>query len=175
VTDPLAGVDLDGFWHDVPLSAEKWTEPAPSDELVASIEAELGFRLPASYVALARRRNGGLVERCRFDTAVPTGWAEDHLLITGIYAIGRTSTYSLCGALGSVHMRDHWGYPDIGPGFADTPTAGHEQLMLDYRACGPDGEPRVAYVDQEDDYRITVVAPDLRTFLAGLRDDPPDP
>jgi hypothetical protein len=65
-------------------------------------------------------------------------------------------------------MRDEWGYPDWGIGIADTPTAGHEQIMLDYRECGPTGEPRVVYVDQEADYAVVAVAPDFASFLRGL-------
>src|SRR5262249_42865810 len=58
--------------------------------------------------------------------------------------------------------------PPIGVCFADTPTAGHEMIVLDYRECGKRGEPRVVYVDQEDDYSITFVAPDFATFVRGL-------
>jgi hypothetical protein len=136
---------------------------------VASIEDELGgYRLPAAYVALARVHNGGLVERCCHPMAEGTGWAEDHIMITGLYSIGRTADYSLCGPLGSTFMTSEWGYPPIGVGIADTPSAGHEQIMLDYRACGRRGEPRVVHVDQEADYRITFVAPDFASFLRGL-------
>jgi SMI1-KNR4 cell-wall len=97
-----------------------------------------------------------------------TGWAEDHVAIEGLFAIGRTSTYSLAGRLGAKFMIEEWGYPPIGVGIADTPAGGHELIMLDYRACGKRGEPRVVYVDQEDDYSITVVAPDFETFIRGL-------
>jgi hypothetical protein len=40
------GVDFEGFWDDGEYSHENYREPAPSDELVAEIEAELGYRLP---------------------------------------------------------------------------------------------------------------------------------
>jgi hypothetical protein len=40
--------------------------------------------------------------------------------------------------------------------------------MLDYRACGPQGEPAVVHVDQEDDYRITPLAPSFEAFVRGL-------
>jgi hypothetical protein len=166
----LDGVDLDGLWLDNPQADAGYAEPAPSDQLIASVEAELGFRLPDAYIALSRIRNGGVLARGTHPMAAPTGWADDHIAVTGIYAIGRTARYALCGELGSAFMRDEWGYPDWGVGFADTPTAGHEQLMLDYRACGPDGEPAVVYVDQEDDYSVHPVAPDFATFLQGLDD-----
>lgn len=147
---------------------DSYVEPAPSDQLIAEIEEELGFRLPAAYIELARTRNGGYLERNAFPMDEPTGWAEDHIAVTGLYAIGRTSRYSLAGELGSLFMRDEWGYPDWGIGIADTPTAGHEMIMLDYRESGPEGEPKVVYVDQEDDYSVTEVAPDFATFIRGL-------
>ncbi|SDD95975.1 SMI1/KNR4 family protein [Rhodococcus tukisamuensis] len=168
-TGHFDGVDFEGFWDDGEYSRENYVESAPTDELIASIEEELGgYRLPDSYVELARMHNGGMVERPCFPMDTSTSWAEDHIQISGLYAIGRTATWSLCGELGSTFLRDEWGYPDIGIGVADTPSAGHEQIMLDYRACGPHGEPRVVHVDQEFDYRITVVAPDFATFVRGL-------
>jgi hypothetical protein len=68
-------------------------------------------------------------------------------------------------------MIEEVGYPPIGVGIADTPAGGHELIMLDYRTCGKRGEPQVVYVDQEDDYSITVVAPDFETFVRGLTDE----
>lgn len=113
-------------------------------------------------------RNGGMVQRPCHPMDESTHWADDHIQITGIYAIGRMATHSLCGERGSMFMRQEWGYPDIGIGIADTPSGGHEQIMLDYRDCGPRGEPRVVHVDQEADYAITPVAPDFATFIRGL-------
>jgi hypothetical protein len=165
----LAGIDLEGLWSGA--GHDEYVEPAPSDQLVASIEAEIGYRLPDAYIALARTRNGGLLARGAHPTAEPTGWAADHVAVTGIYAIGRTSRYSLCGELGATFMREEWGYPGWGIGIADTPTAGHEQIMLDYRGCGPVGEPQVVYVDQEADYQVTIIAPDFASFVHGLVDE----
>ncbi|WP_433613032.1 SMI1/KNR4 family protein [Prescottella agglutinans] len=168
-TGHFDGVDFGGFWDDGDYSRQNYVEAAPSDELIASIEAELGgYRLPDSYVELARMHNGGMVDRCCHPMDEPTIWAEDHIRISGLYAIGRTATWSLCGKLGSTFKREEWGYPDIGVGIADTLSGGHEQIMLDYRDCGPRGEPCVVHVDQEADYRITLVAPDFATFVRGL-------
>ena len=52
--------------------------------------------------------------------------------------------------------------------WCDCPSAGHDMLCLDYRACGPSGEPRVAHVDQERGYAVTFVAPSFESFIRGL-------
>jgi hypothetical protein len=163
------GFDFEAFWDDCEYSLKRYVEPAPSDELIVSIEEELGgFRLPAAYVELARMHNGGMLKRNCYPMDEPTGWAEDHIAITGLSAIGRTTKYSLCGEGGSKFWEATWEYPPIGVYIADTPTAGHEMIALDYRECGKQGEPRVVYIDQNDDYSITFVAPDFAAFVRGL-------
>ncbi|MFJ1299215.1 SMI1/KNR4 family protein [Pseudomonadota bacterium AL_CKDN230030165-1A_HGKHYDSX7] len=166
--EAFADFDFDGFWEDHEYSRQNYIEPSPNAAQVAAIEAELGYRLPLAYLELARRQNGGVVARNCHPMDEPTSWAEDHIAITGLYAIGRDAHYSLCGELGSPFMMREWGYPDIGVVIATCPSAGHDVVMLDYRECGPQGEPRVVHVDQEDDYRITVVAPDFAAFIHGL-------
>ena len=94
--------------------------------------------------------------------------ADDHIAITGIYGIGREKSNSLCGDMGSRSMIDEWGYPDIGVCICDTPSAGHDMVMLDYRECGKNGEPEVVHVDQELDYKITFLAKDFKAFILGL-------
>ena len=44
-------------------------------------------------------------------------------------------------------------------------------IFLDYRECGPDGEPKVVHVDQECNYKITELAPDFETFIEMLKND----
>lgn len=65
-------------------------------------------------------------------------------------------------------MQEEWGYPTFGICICNCPSAGHDMIMLDYRECGPHGEPSVVHVDQEDDYRVTPLAPDFETFVRGL-------
>lgn len=166
-TGHFADPDLAGLWEEGTWS-DKYNEPTPTDETIARVEAELGFRLPDSYIELMRMRNGGGLTRNSYPMDETTGWAENHVEVMGIYGIGNTAIYSLCGESGSTFMRDDWGYPSWGVGIADTPSAGHEQLMLDYRDCGPHGEPRVVYVEQENDYAVTPVAADFATFIRGL-------
>jgi hypothetical protein len=163
--------DAQHFWDDSSYALEEYTEPAPSDELIARVEADLGYRLPPFYVALMRVRNGGVPVNTRFPTTEATGWANDHVAITAICGIGYEQRISLCGDQGSQFMLDEWGYPAIGVVVCDCPSAGHDLVMLDYHACGPQGEPAVVYVDQESDYRITSLAPNFEAFVRGLLPD----
>jgi hypothetical protein len=163
-----ADFDTQHFWADNAYAAEKHTETWPSDELIRRVEADLGYRLPASYVALMRVRNGGVPVNTCFPTTEATGWADDHIAITAICGIGYEKSISLCGDQGSQFMQDEWGYPAIGVVVADCPSAGHDLVMLDYRACGPEGEPAVVHIDQENDYHLTQLAPNFEAFVRGL-------
>lgn len=44
-------------------------------------------------------------------------------------------------------------------------------VCLDYRTCGPTGEPQVVHVDQEWEYKIVFVAENFEAFIRGLEDD----
>lgn len=163
-------IDLQAFWDDDAYARDKITDVAPDDALVAQLEAELGYRLPASYLAFMRRHNGGTPRLSCFPTTEATSWAEDHVAITSFLSIGRARTYSLGGELGSRFMIEEWGYPDLGVYICDCPSAGHDMVALDYRVCGPLGEPQVVHIDQESDYRITLLAADFESFVRGLVD-----
>lgn len=165
---PFEGFDFTNFWEDSEYAWKEYVSDTPSDELIASVEQELGYKLPASYIWLMKRHNGGVPANTCFPTDVPTSWAEDHVAITGIFGIGREKTYSLCGSLGGQFMIDEWAYPAIGVAICDCPSAGHDMIFLDYRACGPQGEPKVVHVDQECDYEITPLADHFEDFIRGL-------
>lgn len=159
------------FWDDDHYSLENYVEVTPSDELIKSIEKELGYKLPNSYIAMMKMHNGGMPLKTCFPTKTPTSWSESHVAITGIMGIGRKKDYSLCGSMGSQFMIDEWGYPNIGVVICDCPSAGHDVIMLDYRKCGNYGEPEVVHVDQECDYKITPLAKDFESFIFGLQNE----
>jgi hypothetical protein len=167
---PLFDFDLSSFWKPSDYATRQYVDAPCTPESVAAVEAELGFRLPLAYVALAGFQNGGMPRNTAHRTASGTSWSADHVAITGIFSIGCSKPYSLCGELGSRFHMEEWGYPKIGVYFADCPSAGHDMLCLDYRACGPQGEPTVVHVDQELDYTITFVAADFESFIRGLED-----
>lgn len=161
-------IDLTDFWDDNLFALGSYVSDTPSDDLILEIEKELGYKLPESYIYLMKQHNGGTpIDTC-FPTDTPTGWAEDHIAITGIFGIGREKSYSLCGELGSQFWIDEWGYPAIGVAICDTPSAGHDMIFLDYSKCGPNGEPTVVHIDQENDYKITFLAENFEEFIKGL-------
>ena len=159
--------DLGSLWL-LQEGDTEYHEEALSDAVLRAIEAELGYQLPAAYVALARRHNGGALRRNAHPSPTPTTWAADHVGLTGLFAVGRTARSSLCGEAGQQLWLGEWGYPAIGVYFADTPSAGHDMIALDYAACGRAGEPRVVHVDQEVGYVLTPLAETFDAFLAGL-------
>lgn len=168
---PFTDKFLSEFWEDSDYARKSYVSEPPTDEMIASVEEELGYKLPASYIALMKQQNGGIPRNTNFPTEEATSWAEDHIAITSIMGIGREKSYSLCGDTGSRFMIEDWGYPDIGIVICDCPSAGHDVVMLDYRACGPEGEPEVIHVDQEGDYEITFLADNFETFIKGLVND----
>jgi hypothetical protein len=171
MSDPFSDFDLSDFWKDSDYATQAYVGPLFSEQDIAAVEGELGYKLPNSYVALMRNQNGGIPKRTNYRTSEPTSWADDHVAINGIYSIGRDKTHSLCGDCNSAYWIKEWGYPPIGVYFADCPSAGHDMLCLDYRECGPQGEPSVVHVDQEDNYKITYLAKDFETFILGLEGD----
>jgi hypothetical protein len=167
----FANFDVENFWVQSEYALRQYVAARLTDETVAAVERELGYKLPASYVELMRFQNGGIPRRTNHRTKERTSWAGDHIAITGIYSIGDDKPCSLCGELGSRFWGAEWGYPDIGVYFADCPSAGHDMVCLDFRACGPTGEPTVVHVDQEWDYRVVLVAETFEAFIRGLEDD----
>ena len=167
----FADFDVEQFWEPSEYAIKEYVGAPLTDEAVAAVERELGYKLPASYVELMRFQNGGIPRRKNHRTNEPTSWSEDHVAISGIYSIGSEKPCSLCGEVGSRFWAEEWGYPDIGIYFADCPSAGHDMLCLDYRTCGPTGEPQVVHIDQESDYKIVLVAESFEAFIRGLEDD----
>jgi SMI1 / KNR4 family (SUKH-1) len=73
---------------------------------------------------------------------------------------------------GSAYLIAEWDYPDVGVVISSD---GHTAFMLDYSKYGPDGEPRVIWVDTETGRGkpdLVVLAPDFGTFLTRLREPP---
>ena len=167
----FGSVDFDKFWDDSEYSSKEFCEPLPTATTIAEVEQELNVKLPKSYILFMSVKNGGVPVNDACPCSEPTTWASDHVAISSFLAIGKETSYSLLGQLGSKFMIEEWGYPDIGVAICDCPSAGHDMIFLDYRQCGrhmEHGEPQVVHVDQEDDYKITFLANNFEEFISKL-------
>lgn len=158
----------ENFWEQSAYATKAYLSKAPSMALIKSIEAELGYQLPSSYIELMGQQNGGIPINTVFSTSKPSSWAENHVALTGILGIGREKDYSLCGGLGSHFMMKEWGYPNLGIYFGDCPSAGHDLIAMDFRKNGKQGEPQIVHVSQSQDFEITFLADNFQTFIEGL-------
>lgn len=162
--------DFTNFWDDTDYAKEAYIEVTPpTDTLVSEVEETLGYKLPASYIWLMQQHNGGIPVKTRFPINQKYARIGHEIVISGIMGIGKAKECSLLGEFGSQFYITDWGYPDIGIVICDCNTGGHDVVFLDYRACGPEGEPKVVYVSQTFDYCIIPIADSFEEFICGLR------
>jgi hypothetical protein len=153
---------------DIFTESDYYTGPPLDREMVRRAEEDLGVRLPTTYVDLLLQRNGGTPRRQCFPTSFRTSWSADHFQISGIRGIGGSWGIDSSSDAGSSYLISEWDYPDIGVVICDTPSAGHDTVMLDYSQCGSDGNAAVAYIDEDRIPRR--VAESFDDFLNGLVD-----
>ena len=152
-----------GFWNDVDYAFESYIGKPVTDKDIKDAEAELGYTLPAAYIELLNNHNGGVLNKNCFINN-----NGDCVYVTGIYGIDRDKKNSIFGKFGNEFWISKWKYPPIGIVVADTISGGHDMIFLDYRECGPTGEPKVVRVDQECDYSITLLADNFGDFIKNL-------
>ncbi len=152
-----------GFWNDVDYAFESYIGKPVTDEDIKVAEANLGYTLPVAYIELLKNHNGGVVKKNCFIND-----DDDCVYVTGIYGIDGGKKYSLLGEMGNEFWISKVKYPPIGVVVADTISGGHDMIFLDYRECGPTGEPKVVRVDQEGDYSITLLADNFGDFIKNL-------
>lgn len=144
-----------------------YTGPPLTEAMIASADRKLGYALPALYLEVLRVKNGGVPRRQCYPTD-GTDWSSNHVRIVTLFGIGGEWGID-SDEFGTRHLIKQAGLPEIGIVLGLTPTAGHDAIMLDYSVCGPRGEPRVTFVDPEDDL-ATVLAPNFEAFVRGLVD-----
>lgn len=62
--------NLSNFWEESEYALKEYVEDYPSDELIKSIESELNYKLPNSYVSLMKLQNGGIPKTLVFPLLV---------------------------------------------------------------------------------------------------------
>ncbi len=165
---PFEGFDLTGFWEESAYAQKAYGCGPLTPAVVAEAEKALGYKLPAAYVWLMERHNGGIPVNRAVPTKEATSWADDHAAIEGIYGISADPDERSGILFETRLMVEEWEYPPIGVAVCDCPSAGHDEVFLDYRDCGPQGEPKVVHVDQEDDYCVTLLADNFEEFIRSL-------
>ena len=163
------GFDFEGFWNDSPAAVRTGQGPELTDDMILAVERELGYRLPESYIWLMKRRNGGFLKRrdCLLGYELPV--VGDRTMMRQLYKISMDDSFcAVNGEYGTKFLIEEWGYPDIGVAIGVGCFGEHEIFFLDYRECGPQGEPKVSHVDQECNYRITVLAENFEEYIRKL-------
>ena len=152
---------LDAFWGD----SKYFTGPPLTDELIRQAEERLGYKLPPGYLRLLRIQNGGSPRRPYVHVAGLRGWTGGYLGIDSLRGVGQH--------FWKIEANVEY-YPKVGLVIGDTPSGGHDYVMLDYRQCGRAGEPRVVHAFQGcRASQLTVLAPDFASFVAALCAHPP--
>jgi len=148
----------DRFWD----RSESYGVQAPLTEaMVEDAEATLGLRLPADFLTLLRVQNGGspVAEFDAYPLPDPEGYApfED---VAGV-GQGREALT----ILDSPYLTKEWEMPKE---LVLLSGDGHTWIALDYRGCGPEGQPSLTWFDNEMEFEVAL-APSFRSFVEGLR------
>ena len=162
---PFENFDWKSFWDNSGGYTDDYAGKAPTGRDILDIEKATGYKLPESYIELIKHRNGGIP----VNNIVTTDNLCVHLV--GIYGIDKDKECSVCGDYGTEFWLEEWGYPAIGLVIADTISGGHDMVFLDYSECGPEGEPMVTLVDQEDDYSQEILADNFEEFICKIESD----
>ncbi len=136
---------------------------ALSDEMVRDAEQRLGVKLPAAYIDILKVQNGGYLRYDTYPSPVPTSWSRDHIGVDHIMGIGPGEAGDI---LATPYLVEEWEMPK---GIVLLSGDGHTWVALDYRTCGPTGEPSVTWFDNEMEEEVAL-APNFQTFVDGLVD-----
>ncbi|MFB8277737.1 SMI1/KNR4 family protein [Nocardia colli] len=148
---------LASFWSDSDYGV---LDPL-TDDAVRAAENQLGVELPASLLRLLRVQNGGTVadQWNAFPFPAPTPGIDSYAPFDVVMGVGPTD-----GLLDTPYLIKEWGLPAPIVLLAGD---GHWWVGLDYRNCGPQGEPSVAFFDADRENSV-ILAPDFETFVRGL-------
>jgi len=100
---PIDDFDLSDFWEESEYATKEYVgEPITEnmiEEVEVEVEAELGYKLPKSYIKLLKIQNGGISKKTNHPTKESTSWADNYVSLTGVFGLDSKKTYSLLGGL----------------------------------------------------------------------------
>lgn len=153
-----------GFWNDSAEAVDQYVLAPPTDEQVESVEEQLVFKLPTSYINMMKLHNGGVPHYRYFPVSQAEAAKKVRVEVAGILGIGREKAHSLGGEAGSRFIIEQGGYPEIGVVICECPSDS-EVVMLDYRESGNAGEPEVVHVDKKKVTRSLGLRPILKPLF----------
>lgn len=157
------------------LGLQPWGDPVPTaiygpeitPNLIREAERELGVSLPGAYLNLIKGCNGGYLrpERSFITPPVPLSCRGDQIEVREIPGIGYEQ--GLDAPFGSKYLCAEWEYPPKNCVWFEGD--GHWCLLMDYRECGPKGEPSILFADSEaEPMEFVTLAPSFEAFLSLL-------
>ncbi|MEV6924820.1 SMI1/KNR4 family protein [Dactylosporangium sp. NPDC051485] len=150
------------FWH---ADEKHGMLPPLTQDMIAAAEGELGVTLPADLLRLLRVQNGGLVaEAWDASPAEANFYAEDHVPFDHLAGIGPSHNAGAVTLLDTPYLVQEWDLPSP---IVLLSGQGHYWVALDYRACGPRGNPSVVWLDDEMEQELRL-AHDFRAFVEQL-------
>ena len=159
-------VNLDELWYEGDHYDKEEYEcgDIESDDFIESIENDLGFKLPKSYIFLMKKHNGGILNK----TCVYKKNREIFNDLEGMFGLGRTKRHSIYE-----ENKDRFDFEENWISICSS-NSGHSKIYLDYSICGPDGEPRVIAIDDEcydiDNPDPWVLADNFEAFIESLHE-----
>ena len=136
--------------------------PASEADLVRA-ETELAVSLPIALRRVLGVQDGGYLRLTTFrlKTKPPKKWSTRREYFVNELP-GAAAGETLVAQRNLARLE--WGVPE---GLLPLCGDGHWWCCLDYRSCGPQGEPAITHVQPEDELEFEV-APDFATLLSGL-------
>jgi hypothetical protein len=145
--------------------SKHYTLPRLTADEVRRAERQLGIRLPAAYVRLLKYQNGG---RLRYGGIFPEQRSPRTHTTRKVYEFESIAGLHsrLERALNAITTvaRKEWDLPE---GLFPFDGDGHWWLCLDYRKCGPQGEPCITHYDTEYE-REARIASSFAVLVSGL-------
>ena len=139
--------------------------PPLTQDTIAAAERELGVTLPGELLRLLRIQNGGSVSRAwNVCPADHNFYAADHVPFDHVFGLGKAGIAETITVLDTAYLVREWNLPAH---IVLLSGQGHYWIALDYRTCGPNGEPAVTWIDNEMDHEVRL-APNFRVFVEQL-------